>query len=69
MISFAPLRRLMKERDISSYVLREKAHISGSTWERIKKDESISTNTLDTICAFFDCAISDIMEFIRDENT
>ena len=68
MISYDPLRRLMEKQKITSYDLRAKAHISGSTWERIKENESVSTNTIDTLCAFLDCAVSDIMEFIRDES-
>ena len=61
----------MKRKQATTYTLRNKGkdyNVSGSTIERIKVGESVSTNTLDAICKILDCKICDIIEFIPDEN-
>ena len=71
MISYAPLWETMKRKQAATYTLRNKGkdyNVSGSTIERIKVGESVSTNTLDAICKILDCKICDIIEFIPDEN-
>lgn len=70
MISFAPLRRLMEERKITTYYLREKCrplyNLDGKTIQRLMNDESVSTQTVNALCNIFQCEISDIMEFSSD---
>lgn len=69
MISFEPLRALMKERNISTYFLRNKCgnnNLDSKTIQRLMNDESVSTNTINALCCIFDCAFSDIMEFTPD---
>ena len=69
MISYKPLWETMKRKNATTYTLRNKGQvysISGSTIERIKANESVSTNTLDTICAILNCDIPDIIEYIPD---
>lgn len=69
MITYAPLWETMKRKNATTYTLRNKGQIysiSGSTIERLKQNESVSTNTLDTICAILDCEISDIVKYIPD---
>ena len=71
MISYAPLWETMKRKQATTYTLRNKGkdyNVSGSTIERIKVGESVSTNTLDAICKILDCKVCDIIEFIPDEN-
>ena len=66
MISFAPLFKTMKEKNISSYKL-EKLGFSRATYYSIQQGNSISTNTVNQLCKLLKCEVSDIMEFI-DEN-
>ena len=69
MISFEPLRRLLKEREISTYYLRNKCgfnNLDGKTIKRLMSDESVSTNTLNSLCNILDCDISDIVKFTPD---
>lgn len=56
----------MKEKGTSTYTLRNKAHISGATVQRLQRGESVSTNTLDTLCRHLNCRIEDIVVFIDD---
>lgn len=66
MISYDPLWRLMKKKKGSTYTLREKAGLSSSTVYRLLNNESVSTNTLDTLCKTFNCKIEDIIKYIPD---
>lgn len=73
MISFQPLRNLMRERHISTYFLRNKCgeyNLDSKTIQRLMRDESVSTNTLDALCNIFSCEISEVVEFIgKAENS
>lgn len=67
MISYAPLWETMKRRKASTYTLQVKNNISSSTVRRLKAGESVSTNTLDALCAILNCDLSDIVQYIPDE--
>jgi len=66
LISFAPLFKTMKEKNISSYKL-EKLGFSRATYYSIQQGNSISTNTVNQLCKLLKCEVSDIMEFIDDD--
>ena len=69
MISYAPLWKTMTRKGATTYTLRNKGeeeNISGSTILRLQKNESVSTNTLNTLCKILDCKLSDIAEYIPD---
>ena len=56
----------MKEKNVSSYRL-EKMGFSRTTYYSIQKGNSISTNTVNQLCKLLKCKVSDIMEFIDEE--
>ena len=69
MISFAPLRRILKERKISTYFLRNKCgeyNLDSKTIQRLMGDESVSTYTLNALCNILECDLSGIVEFRPD---
>ena len=69
MISFEPLRNILKERGISTYYLRTKCgfnSLDNKTIQRLMRDESVSTNTLNSLCNILDCDVSEIIKFIPD---
>lgn len=67
MIIYDPLWKTLKEKGLSTYTLRVKFGISGSTVQRLKRNMSVSTNTLDDLCKLIGCQLSDIAEFVEDE--
>lgn len=72
MISFAPFRMLIKKRNISTYFLRNKCgeyNLDNKTIERLMNDDSVTTYTLNSLCNILDCGLSDIMEFLPDNNS
>lgn len=69
MISFEPLRKILKEKGITTYYLKFKCapyNIDNKTLQRLMTDESVTTNTLNSLCNIFDCDLSDIMTFTPD---
>ena len=67
MISYDPLFRTMEEKRITSYRLM-KLGFPRSTYYAMKRGENISTHTVNQLCKILNCSISDIMEYIDDEN-
>lgn len=66
MISYAPLFKTMKDKQITSYRL-EKLGFSRATYYSIKQGNSVSTNTINQLCKLLRCGVSDIMEFIDED--
>lgn len=66
MIVFDNLWNVMKQKGISQYKLINTYEISPSQLTRLKRNESVSTNTIDKFCKILDCDISDIMEFRKE---
>ena len=67
MIVYTPLWETMKKRGVTTYTLREKYRISGSTVQRLKKNMSVSTNTLDDLCKLLDCSLEEVAAFLPEE--
>ena len=66
MIKFDRLWETMKEKGISTYMLREKGGIDSKTVRRLKANENIETKTLDRLCTALDCRLDEIAEFVKD---
>ena len=66
MISYAPLWETMKRCGVTTYTLQVKGHISSSTIRRLRAGESVSTNTLDALCAILGCTLQDIVVYEPD---
>ncbi|MBQ9975061.1 MAG: helix-turn-helix transcriptional regulator [Clostridia bacterium] len=66
MIVFDKLWETMKNKGVSTYVLREKCGIDSKTVRRLKANENIETKTLDKLCAVLDCRLEDIAEYIKE---
>ena len=69
MISYAPLWRTMKEKKATTYTLRnreEDYYIGSGTYKRLKEGQSVSTNTLDTLCKILDCRLEDVVAYVPD---
>lgn len=67
MISYDNLWRIMKKRGISQYSLIKNYHVSPGQITRLKRNESVSTHTIEFFCKILECNVSDIMEYIEDE--
>ncbi len=68
MISFDNLWNVMRERGISQYALIKKYHISPAQITRLKRNESVSTHTIEMFCKILDCRVEEIMEYKKEED-
>lgn len=62
MIIYDKLWETMKEKGITQYALIKKHNISPAQITRLKRNESVSTHTIDIFCDILDCKVEDIME-------
>ena len=67
-ISYGPLWKTMKEKQISQYKLINHYGISSSQMHRLHKDSYVSTHTIDLLCEILDCRVEDVMEIVFDES-
>ena len=67
MITFDPLWETMKHKGISQYKLIKEYKISTGQLDRLRKNENISTYTLNLLCDILDCEVSDIVKYSKDD--
>ena len=67
MISYENLWKIMKERGITQYALIKNHRISPGQLTRLKRNESVSTHTLEIFCRILSCQFGDIVTYIPDE--
>jgi DNA-binding Xre family transcriptional regulator len=67
MISYNNLWKIMKEKGISQYALIKKYNVSPAQITRLKRNESVSTHTIEMFCKILDCEVEDIMKYTKDD--
>ena len=63
MIVYDRLWAKMKERGISQYKLIKDYGVSSRQLDRLRKNENVSTFTLNRLCEILDCNLEDIAEY------
>ena len=66
MISYAPFWQTLDKKQITQYQLIHKYNFSTGTLDAMRKNKSITLNTLHDICTKLDCNIPDVVEFKID---
>lgn len=66
MIKYDRLWKLLEEKGISTYQLREKCGIDSKTIRRLKANDNMETKTLNKLCAILECNIQDIAEYVKE---
>lgn len=67
MIVYDGLWRTLREKGISQYKLIREYHISSGQLDRLRKNENVSTYTLNQLCSILHCSLSDIAEYREDD--
>ena len=66
MIRFDKLWKVMEEKGVTTYVLREKCGIDSKTVRRLRNNDNMETKTLNKLCAALNCKLEDIAEYVED---
>lgn len=65
-IQYNKLFQILKERGYSSnYWLRQNG-VHSATANKLKKNERVNTDTINTICKLLNCQPGDILEYVPD---
>ena len=66
MMSYQRLWETMKKKGITQYALINRYHISPGQITRLKRNESVSTHTIETFCRILNCRVEEVIEYIED---
>ena len=67
-IKFDKLFKLMKEKGLSTYRIRQENIISQSALTALNNDKNVTTETINKLCKALNCQPGDIMEYVDDNN-
>ncbi len=67
MISYEPLYKTLKEKDMTTYKLINQFGLSRSLLDRLKHNKPITTVTLNDLCKILDCKVEDILVYVKEE--
>ena len=67
MISYDKLWQTMKEKGVTQYSLIKNYNVSAAQITRLKRNESVSTHTIEMFCKILKCNVENIMQYIEDE--
>ncbi len=68
MIVYDKLWQTMKNKGITQYALINQYNVSAGQLSRLRKNQNISSHTINTLCDILDCQPGDLMEYIREED-
>ena len=66
MIVYDKLWETMKAKGVTQYTLIKTYKISPAQITRLKRNESVSTHTIEMFCKILDCRVEDVMEYVED---
>ena len=68
MMSFAPLWKTLKEKNLSTYKLINDYGISKGTIDNLKHSRNVTLLTVEQLCHILDCKVEDIVVYIKDKS-
>ena len=68
MIVYDKLWQTMKNKGITQYALINQYNVSAGQLSRLRKNQNISSHTINTLCDILECQPGDLMEYIREED-
>ena len=67
-VQYNKLFKLLIDKKMTNAQLAAKAGFSANIITRLKKDEYISLESIEKICAVLGCGVDDILEFLPDSH-
>lgn len=69
MIVYHRFWNTLRARGISTYALIRRHGVSSSTLSRLRRNQPLSTVTLDDLCRILNCGLEDIAHYVADAGT
>lgn len=69
MISYEPLWKTMKEKQVTTYALIYKHNISPFTITNLKRNRNITMHTLEKLCKILGCQAEGVVLFLHDSES
>ena len=66
-VSYKKLFHLLIDKGMTNAELMEKGGFSANIITRLKRDNYVALDSIETICYALDCGVDDILEFIPDK--
>lgn len=66
MITYEPLWKTLKNKNISTYKLLKDYNISRGMLDNLKHNRSITMTTLNQLCDMLDCDVTDIIRYTKE---
>ncbi len=57
----------LKERGYTTYKIRKERLLSESTVQKLRKQEPLAWENIETLCRLLDCQPGDIMEYVEED--
>ena len=67
-VSYKKLWKLLIDKDMSKADLRKAVEMSPNTMTKMRKNEEVAMSVLLKIATYLDCDISDMSEFVKDDD-
>lgn len=68
MISYKPLLKMLIDKDMKKQDLVNAGVLSWTTMAKIDKNQNISLDVINKLCAALNCQPGDLLEYIPDKN-
>lgn len=69
MISYTPFWRTLAEKGITQYQLINEYGVSTGTLDALRKNKSVTLNTIQDLCSILQCPIQNIVEITIENHT
>lgn len=69
MISYTPFWKTLNSSSETTYTLINKHNINPTTINRLRNNKPVTTTTLNDLCIILNCGLSDIAEFVPEEES
>ena len=66
-VCYNKLWKLLIDKNMTKSELTKAIGISSSTMAKMGKNENVSLEVIDKICALLECDINDILEYVSDQ--
>lgn len=66
-MSFEPLWRTLKQKNVSTYKLINEYGLSKGLIDNLKHNRNVTLLTVEQLCRILDCRVEDIVVYIKDD--